>query len=360
MPKPPSDQLRISLASLGEEPTPRFTDQVRLAELVGYNAFFHADEKWTRDVYVRLAAAATLSERIGLGISVTDPFTRHPALTAQATATLAELCEGRLRVIMGVGSHFETLPGYGVRKGPRAMREAIEVMRGLWAGERVTFDGEIVKLDGAKFDFDPQQVPPVYIAGRGPLALKSAGWVADGALVGSFATEPGLDYAKDRIEAGLEKSGRSWDDMTLASWLYVSILDEEDEEIPDNVRRGVSHALWSSRAFFKDRLDDFADDITPEFRAFMNDASHEWSPEVMAELRSLIPRGIFDSLSVVGTEEQVIERFRRLRAAGVDECVIWPFPRAGEEVEDLLLRIGRTVVPAVGKPMERAGYRLVD
>ena len=100
----------------------RYGDLARLCELLGYDGVFHSDEKWTRDVYVRQGFAAAVTDRIGLGISVTDPFTRHPALTAQATATLAEACQGRLIVIIGAGSHFETLPDS--RRAARSPRSA--------------------------------------------------------------------------------------------------------------------------------------------------------------------------------------------------------------------------------------------
>src|SRR5258707_1035872 len=135
--------MRVSVCSLGEESNARFLEQVRLAELLGFHAFFHADEKWTRDVYVRLGAAARSSSRIGLGISVTDPYTRHPGLTAQATATLAEMAPGRLRVIMGAGSHFETLPGISTPTPTRGIREGIDLMRRLWTGERATRHGDV-------------------------------------------------------------------------------------------------------------------------------------------------------------------------------------------------------------------------
>ncbi len=99
--------MKLSIASLGAEPSARFLEQVRLAERLGFHAFFHNDKKWAQDVYVRLGAATQVSSRIGLGISATDPYTRHPALTAQATASIAEMAPGRFRVIIGSGSHFE-------------------------------------------------------------------------------------------------------------------------------------------------------------------------------------------------------------------------------------------------------------
>jgi 5,10-methylenetetrahydromethanopterin reductase len=352
--------MRISVASLGEEDNRRWVDQARFCELLGYDGMFHADEKWTRDVYVRHGMAAQATSRIGLGISVTDPYTRHPGLTAQATATLAEACEGRLTVTMASGSHFETLPGYVQRKPVTAVREAIEVMRRLWAGERVWLDGEIVKIEGAKLDWEPTHVPRLWVAGRSPKILEMAGGHADGGLMGSFATKSAVDYARERIEAGLTSSGRTWNDITLAAWVYVTILDDESEGIPENMLRGVSHAMWSSRTFFKEHLDDFADDITPEFRTFMHEAPHEWSPEIMAELRSLITPGMFESLALVGTADVVAARVDALRAAGVQELVIWPFPRDGEAVEDLMARIAQTLLPSIAATREPADYRLVD
>lgn len=354
------DRMLVSVASLGEEPTSRYADQARLCELLGYDGVFHSDEKWTRDVYVRQGFAAAVTSRVRLGISVTDPFTRHPALTAQATATLAEACQGRLIAVIGVGSHFETLPGYGPRRPVTAIREAIDVMRGLWRGERVTYDGEVIKLAGARLDWDPEFVPEIWVAARGPQVLAMAGAAADGVLMGSMATPAAVGYAKAQIERGLERAGRAWDDITLAAWTYGSVLDAEDEPIPDDALRGVSHAMWSSRPFFREHVDEFADNIPDDFRTFLNEAPHEWSPEVMSELRSLIPRNLFDSLAMVGTASQLASRIDDLRKAGVQHTVFWPFPRSGESVEDLLVRLGRAVLPGIAENRGLADYRRVD
>jgi 5,10-methylenetetrahydromethanopterin reductase len=190
--------VKFSIASLGEEPADRFVPFVRLCELLGYDSFCHADEKWTRDVWVRLAVAAAGTSRIGLGITVTDPYTRHPALTAQAAATLGEASGGRLRVVLGAGSHFETLPGYASVRPAVGIRETTELMRRLWAGERVTFEGDVVRFLGGKLDFAvrPDEAPSVWVAGRGRQVLATAGAVADGVLIGSFATPAGIRWAR--------------------------------------------------------------------------------------------------------------------------------------------------------------------
>ena len=354
--------MRFSIASLGEEPAERFVPYVRLCEGLGFDAFCHADEKWTRDVYVRLALAGAATSRIGLGITVTDPYTRHPALTAQATATLSEATGGRLRVFLGAGSHFETLPGYASVRPAVGIRETIELLRRLYAGERVSLDGEIVKFADGTFDFDlaPALWPKLWVAGRGEHVLRTGGAVADGVLIGSFATPAGIRWAKDQIARGLDATGRSWADLQLASWLYVAVLEHEDDPVPEGVRRGVSHALWSSRAVVGNLLEVIEMRGADEFRRFLRDAPHAWSPEIMAELRGLIPREVFDVLALVGTVDQVADRLAALEAEGVGECIAWPFPPDGMDVEDYAIRLGSELLPRVRGLRSRGAYRLVD
>ncbi len=362
--------MKVSIAELGEMPHGRYLDFVRLCELLRFDGFYHADEKWTRDVWSRLGMAATVTSRIRLGPSVTDPVTRHPALTAQAAATLAEATQGRFHLMLGAGSHFETLPGFEVNRPAAAIREAIELCRRLWTGERVTYEGEIVRFLGGKLDFplSPELTPKIWVATRGVQVLRMAGAVADGVLVGSFATDWGINYARAEIAKGLERSGRSWQDITLASWLYVCILPNADDPVPEGIRRGVSHALWSSRPIMEPLIDALAGEVPDEFRRFVREAPHEWSPEVLGELRRLIPRNLIDQMSVVGTAEQVTEKLLNLERLGVQEIVVWPFPHdAGvqttadtSDVEDFVVDFAQNVLPRVRRHESRGEYTLVD
>ena len=337
--------MKFSIASLGGEPTARFLEQVKLAELLGFHAFFHNDKKWAREVFSRLGAATQVSTRLGLGTSVIDPYTRHAALLAQATATLAEMAPGRFRVIMGSGSHFETLPGYGNPKPVSGLREAAFLMQRLWRGERVSLDGEVVKFRGGALDWKPSAVPQLYIASRGPQILRLAGTIADGVLIGSFATPPGIEYAKHHILPGLQESQRDWKDIRLCAWVYLSLLERAEDPVPEGVKRGVSFAFWSSRKALSAMIDQLAPDATPAFRRHVREAPHEWTPPVMDELRRLMPRGVVDSLALVGTAAQVVDRLRALAAAGVEEIVIWPFPAEGQDVIDFMYKLAQDVLP---------------
>ncbi len=291
----------------------------------------------------------------GLGCASPIPTRGIRALSAQACATLAELAPGRIRVIMGAGSHFETIPTVKHDKPVKGIREGIELMRRLWTGERVTLDGETVTFKAGKLDFDPTATPEMYIASRSPLILGLGGEIADGVLIGSFATAPGIEYAKGLIEKGLKRAKRTWKDIQLCSWVYVTVLDREDEEIPENIKRGMSHAFWSSRKTMTEMVDKLANDVTPEFRKFLHEAPHEWSPEVMAEMRRLMPRGIFNSMSMCGTAEQIVARLKSLEAVGIQETIMWPFPKPGQEVEDMLIQLGHTVLAARDREAEAGG-----
>ena len=339
--------MKLSIASLGAEPGARFIEQVKLAERLGFHAFFHNDKKWARDPFARLGAATQVTQRIGLGTSVVDPYTRHPAVTAQACATLAEMAPGRLRAVMGSGSHFETLPGYGNPKPVAALREAARLMRALWAGEKITLDGQVVKFRDGALDWKPSEIPPLYIASRGPQILRLAGEIADGILIGSFATAAGIEYAKQHVGKGLAAGRRDWRDIRMCSWIYLSVLDREDEPVPEDIKRGVSFAFWSSRKVLSEMADALAPDISDEFRKFIHEAPHAWSAEIMAELRRLLPRGVIDSLAVVGSAPQIVERLRHLEAAGIEEAIIWPFPKDGQTTEDFMEKLARDVLAQV-------------
>jgi 5,10-methylenetetrahydromethanopterin reductase len=345
--------MKLSLASLGAEPGARFLEQVKLAERLGFHAFFHNDKKWAREVFSRLGAATQCTRTIGLGTSVIDPYTRHAALLAQATATLAELAPGRFRVIMGSGSHFETLPGYGSPKPVAGLREAAELMQRLWRGEKVTLDGEVVKFNDGSLDWTPSEVPQLYIASRGPQILKLAGAVADGVLIGSFATPPGIAYAREHILPGLKTSNRDWSDIRLCSWIYLSLLEREADPVPEGIKRGVGFAFWSSRKALSAMVDELAPDASDAFRQFIREAPHEWSPPIMEELRRLMPRGVIDSLALVGTAPQVVGRLKALAAAGVQEIVIWPFPRARQDMDGFMQELARDVLPHVTDEVAR-------
>jgi 5,10-methylenetetrahydromethanopterin reductase len=345
--------MRLSLASSGAETASRFLEQVKLADLLGFHAFFHSDLKWAREPFSRLGAATQVTTRLGLAAGVLDPYTRHAAILAQAAATLAELAPGRFRVILGAGSRFDTLPGCDSRRPVTALREAAELMRCLWRGEKVTLDGEVVKLRDGALDWTPGAAPPLYLAGRGPRLLKLAGTLADGVLIGSFATPAGIDHAKTHIRSGLDASQRDWKDVSLCSWIDLCMLERADDPVPASVAHEVSATVWSSRKVLTPIIERLAADTTPAFRKLIRETPPHGSAAAIDALRRLMPRGVIDSLALIGTATQVVDRLKALEGAGVQEVVIRPLPAEGQNEIDFMYKLAQDVLPHLSDRLTR-------
>lgn len=154
----------------------------READRIGYDYCLMADEGLHPDVYACLGAAALATDKIVLG-PMTNPYTRHPAAGAAALATVNALSDGRAIVTMLTGGSMTLAPMGITRTRPhRALADAVEVMRALWSGKTVTWQGQTCALDAARLGLGPQDIP-IWIAGRGPMLLGLAGERADGVVL---------------------------------------------------------------------------------------------------------------------------------------------------------------------------------
>jgi 5,10-methylenetetrahydromethanopterin reductase len=152
------------------------------AETLGYDYCLVADEGFMPDVYVSLGVIARQTNRLKLG-PVTNGYTRHPAVTASALATLNELSGGRALVTIVAGGSM-VLPPMGIaREAPlTVVRETTEIMRQLWTGDAISWQGRRYRLNSARSAMGRQEIP-IWLAGRGPKMLALAGALADGVVL---------------------------------------------------------------------------------------------------------------------------------------------------------------------------------
>src|SRR5512132_609645 len=149
--------LRTGLLMLPAYAPARLADLAGLAESTGFDDFWLADERFFREVYACLTLCALRTRRIRLGPCVTDPYSRHPALTAMAIATLDEISGGR--ALLGIGAGISGFAELGVRRErpARAIREAITLIRRLLSGEEADLQGEVVRFNQGRLDFTPRR-----------------------------------------------------------------------------------------------------------------------------------------------------------------------------------------------------------
>ena len=174
------------------------------AERLGYDYCLVADEGFHPDVYACLGAVARATDRITLGV-LTNAYTRHPAVTAAAAATVNELSGGRLVVTLLAGGSMVLSPMGIERSRPaRIVADCVQVLKRLWSGQEVSWKGETCSLDRAQLGMGPQTIP-IWIASRGPRLLELAGRQADGVIL---TVKPDLGAALDLVESAAAKAGR--------------------------------------------------------------------------------------------------------------------------------------------------------
>jgi len=135
-----------------------------------------------------LAAMGERTERMQLGTSVLTPTFRYqPSVVAQAMATLGVLYPGRAALGVGTGESLNEVAPTGIewpdfRERYARLREAITLMRRLWAQDFVTFEGTYYRTASATLYDRPDLPVPLYVAAGGPQMAKYAGRVADGMI----------------------------------------------------------------------------------------------------------------------------------------------------------------------------------
>ncbi len=176
------------------------------------------------DTYLHLGACAAATERIVLGPAVTNPFTRHPTVTAAAMLTLDDMAPGR--AVLGIGTGGSSLRTFGASVGKvggsfaagrRALRETAELLRTLCDGKAAVLDGAELRLPA------PRRRIPVYVSATGERALELAGEMADGVIVQVGLHEAPLRWAIDCVRRGAERAGRDPAGVRLVCSTFTSI-----------------------------------------------------------------------------------------------------------------------------------------
>jgi coenzyme F420-dependent glucose-6-phosphate dehydrogenase len=154
-------------------------------------------------VWAVLGAIAQVTERMKIGTGVTCPTVRiHPAIIAQAAATMETMMPGRF--LLGVGSGENLNEHIFGDRWPEAdirlemLEEAVALIRQLWQGEQMSHRGQYYTVENARVYTLPEQPPPIIIAGGGPKAAELAGRIGDGFCT----TSPEKELKQHFVNAG--------------------------------------------------------------------------------------------------------------------------------------------------------------
>jgi probable F420-dependent oxidoreductase len=275
-------------------PLPKVPDSAKAAEAIGFNALWATETM--HDPFLTGALIAEHTQRISIGTAVAIAFARSPGNLAYLTWDLAQASGGRF--ILGLGTqvkaHIERRFGMPWPESPVGkLREQIQAVRAIWktwqTGAPLNFRGDNYKLTLMTPFFNPGPIEhpniPIYIAGVNTGLARLAGEIGDGFQVHPFHS---VSYLRGKIlpaiEQGIEKSGRSKEDIQVAVTAMVVTNPHEREFTRSQI------AFYAS---------------TPSYRAVM--AHHGWQEPAEA-LSSLASKGQWGEMPALITDE-MLEKF---------------------------------------------------
>lgn len=296
---------------------------VKYAEANGFEAVWQAESRLVRDCIVPMAAFAAHTTTLKVASGVTNNWTRNIGLLAATFLTLDDLAQDR--VICGIGAWWDPLAskvGINRRKPLSAMRETVEVLRRLLAGENVTFHGEFhhvtdIQLDVVHGRKGPRNVP-IYIGATGMKMMELTGEVADGVCL-NYLVHPSYNLrAMDALEKGAKKSGRSIDDIDRPQLMICSV-DNDRKKALDGARKmmtqylGQQPHLMKASGVSQELLDDIHQVLTwPATDEQIENAMH------------LVPDDVVQMCTASGSPEEVKAKVREYVDNGCTCPILYP------------------------------------
>jgi len=345
-----SEELSFGSGMAPVDPVRKIATQVaKLAEDLGYDWFGCADQRseGEHDAFVVLTSAACYTSRINIGPIITDPYVRHPALTARAIASIDELTNGRAFLTLGVGgSEFDRL-GISQISPNRALREALIIAKSLFSGEIVNYEGKIFKCINHSLNWDrgwdprPRPDIPIFIASRSPLNLQLSGELADGAVIASYAAEENIKYALEFVKKGASKSGRTLKDIKLVSWLYTSISNNRKKAM-ECVKPFTVRSIFNTAPEMYEKFG-----INNKVIEYFRNCREKGNRLDMKIIDKIMSYEDLSKFSMAGTPRDCVKKIEEIQDLGIDTIWIRPFAAPGSSinVENVIKPFGEKVIP---------------
>ncbi len=296
------------------------------AEATGFDLLTCGDSQslWA-DCFSLMTFAAMSTQRARLAITVSNPVTRHPAVTASACASVQQLAGGRFRY--GLSSGDSALRNIGVK--PASLREIERTLRAvqtMTAGK--TYDDRGTPL---ALHWLPEPAPvPVWLAAEGPRTQRLAGRYADGIILSNCLTPERLAVAMANITAGAAEIGRAVDEIEIWHMCNLIFAPSEREGIDQirSVLAGTANHVFRFTlegkglpAELEDRIRGLMADYQSRFHAH---------PGATNPNEGLIDKyGLRDYLArqgtIAGPPEHCVERLHEVAAYGVRNLIVSQF-----------------------------------
>jgi F420-dependent oxidoreductase-like protein len=325
-------------------PWGELADYVVEAEALGVDVCWVA-EAWGCDAVAPLGYLAARTDRILLGSGILQLGARSAALTAMTALTLARLSDNRF--LLGLGASgpqvMEGLHGVPFAHPLGRMRETIEVIRRLFAGDKLDYLGQHLHLplpagDGKPLRLNQPPNPgiPIYVAALSPKMLELTGEVADGWLGTAFVPEA-AGASLEPLAAGAARAGRTPADLDICQGAEVAFGDDV-AGMAATRKAGLAFTLGgmgsATANFYNDAYS------RQGFAGVADEVRRLWTGGRRDEAAALVPDEMVLATTLIGTEAMVRDRLRAWQDAGVTTVRLYP---AGATPDERLATLGRAV-----------------
>lgn len=286
---------------------------VQQVEAAGFDEVWLVEDCFFAGGIASVATALAKTDRIRVGLGIMPAVARNPAFAAMEIAALARLFPGRFLPGFGhgVGDWMKQIGAFPSSQ-LAALEEVALVVRGLLAGESVTFHGRHVHLDQVKLEFPVQTPPPVSLGVRGIKSLQLSGRSADGTILAEYASAPYVAWALEQIRAGQRESGRENAPHRLTVYTFCSV-DADRQAAVEKLRPQVAGAIASGN-------------LTPylESLGIQEEAKRLVAETGASGLAQALPEAWITQLTVAGTPQECRDAIQRLADAGADTVILVP------------------------------------
>jgi 5,10-methylenetetrahydromethanopterin reductase len=330
--------------SLGLFPVPGIVGTMAAElEAAGWDGLFMTDtQNLTAEVYASLGVAAASTERVLLGTGVTNPVTRHPAVTASSIATVHAASGGR--AVLGIGRGDSSLGFLGRKPAPVGVLEDYLVrVRGYLHGEEVDL-GDAVSHNVWIRETGLSPVP-IDVAATGPKVTAVAARRADRV---TFAV--GADPQRIRRSIAIvraERAAAGLDPASISVGAYVNVAVHPDVAVARELVRGVTAVFAHFSSMAGAPVGATGDGVVLDHI----DEQYDMAEHARSDARhaTSIPDEFIDGFAVVGPAEHCVARLSELIEAGVERIVVVPgvHGRISGDLAESMRSMAADVLPAL-------------
>ena len=308
--------LEFAITFKPDMPYTRIVSLAKQAETAGfaYSWIFDSHVLW-QEPYPLMTLIAAGTERMRIGTCVTNPAVRDATVTASLLATLNRISAGRMDLGIGRGDSSRRVMG----KKPTTLErleETVGVVRDLCAGRKIEYEGRDIQMTWADAG-----VPPVWVAGYGPKALRSAGRVGDGVIL-QFADPHLIKWCLQFVREGAEEAGRDFSKIRVMSAAPVWVSDD--------LAKAREQVRWFP-ALVSNHVVDLVsrykpEELPEELTSYISDRkgyNYLHHAEVGSSNAEFVTDEIVDRFCIVGPAEEHVRKLKELQAIGVTQFNIY-------------------------------------